>query len=68
MLVDQNKEIEAKTDNVIEMMETNEAKEKDSATKRKADETEPIHVSAEKVAKISGENVVETAKEEKTQT
>ena len=49
-------------------METNEAKEKDSATKRKADETEPIHVSVEKVAKISDENVVETAKEKKVQT
>ena len=63
-----NKEVEAKTVNAIdedkeEKMETNEAKEKDSATKRKADETEPIHVSAEKVAKISGENVVEKAKE-----
>ena len=68
-----NKEIETKTVNAVdkareEMMETNEAKEKDSATKRKADETEPIHVSVEKVAKISGENVVETAKEKKTQT
>ena len=48
-------------------METNGAKEKDSATKRKADETEPIHVSAEKVAKISGENVAETPKEKKAQ-
>ena len=68
-----NKEIETKTVNAIdkareEMMETNETKEKDSATKRKADETEPIHVSVEKVAKISGENVVETAKEKKAQT
>ena len=68
-----NKEIEAKTINAIdkvkeETMETNEAKEKDLATKRKADETEPIHVSAEKVAKISGENVDETAKEKKVQT
>ena len=65
-----NKEVEAKIVNAIdevkeEKMETNGAKEKDSATKRKADETEPIHVSAEKVAKISGENVVEKAKEKK---
>ena len=65
-----NKEVEAKNVNAIdkareEMMETNEAKEKDSATKRKADETEPIHVSEEKVAKISGENEVEKAQEKK---
>ena len=65
-----NKEVKAKTVNAIdrareEKMETNEAKEKDSATKRKADETEAIHLSAEKVAKISGESVVETANEKK---
>ena len=65
-----NKEVEAKTVNVIdksreEMMETIEAKEKDLATKRKADETEPIHVSAEKVAKIREENEAETAKEKR---